>query len=202
MARRKTPRKRLGHLEAKHIDRIRRAIRAFRLTAADGDLPETAINSRLIAALKAADPTVVNTNIASISFAGETFRPECCIRAAGAHHLVAVECKRLITPKPAKALWKEGLSQALLYLQRYKTVFLVLYDFTPSCAYACAFSRGNRLESRFAAWARETLRLRIIVLGPWQTRRMTPSRDDRRARRAPGSSRSRSVPLRISHSRH
>jgi len=166
MARKKTPRKRLGHIEQRRVQSILRRIRAFKLAKSEKYNHETAINKRLIKHLRKFDPAITNKNIGATKFVSETFRPECCLKGNGGYYLLGIECKRLKTAKPAKRLWKEGLSQALLYLRMYKRVFLVLYDFTPNRGYSKKFGKGNKDESRFANWAREKLGLYIVVLSP------------------------------------
>lgn len=47
---------------------------------------------------------------------------------SGSYPLFAVQCKKL-HDESAKRLFKEGLSQAHLYLLKCKVVALVLYDF-------------------------------------------------------------------------
>jgi len=164
--RRKTARKRLGHIESRRVAKLFRATKAFQLTYATPIPKEVTINAQLIASLKAVDSGIKNKAIPATKFVSETFRPECYISGSGSYDLFAVECKRLTSNAAAKKLYKEGISQALLYLQRYKVVFLVLYDFTTGAKYHAAFGPGNRLESRFSGWTQKELGLRIIVLKP------------------------------------
>jgi hypothetical protein len=166
MARRKQPQRRVGENEKRTILALERAVVSFPLHPAWKKRKETWINNRLIAHLKEKSAEVVNKQIASVKFAGETYRPECCLRGkSNAFHLLAVECKHL-RGVYAKRLWKEGVSQALHYRSRYKAVFLVLYDYTKAGIYSLAFGRGNKHESRFRREMREELGVRIIVLRP------------------------------------
>jgi len=168
--------RRLGKKERAQVNKVLAAIRAFGISAAEAASNETVLNARLIAYLQNLVPEVTNSGIAAAHLVGETFRPECCIkkRAGAAYNLLAVECKRLLnertsgttTIKRAKILFKEGLSQALIYQRIYKVVVLVLYDFTAHRIFKKAFRAGNRSETQLAGSLRRTLGVRIIVLSP------------------------------------
>jgi hypothetical protein len=150
----KVPQRRLGKHQAKTVQGLMRVIRRFALISTDVKQGETKLNARLIEALKKADDRVVNTAIASVSFIGETYRPECTLSDGGAYVLLAVECKKL-HDHSAKRLFKEGLAQAHMYLTKSKVVALVLYDFTSSLDYKKAFGAGNTTSSRMASRLRE-----------------------------------------------
>ena len=165
MGRKQTPRKRLGHLEQRRVDRILSAVRGFQLTKSDQGQRETTLNCRLILRLQQLDPGIVNRGIAATTFVGETFRPECTLKGTGQYTLLAIECKRL-RDSSAKRLFKEGLSQVLLYSGTTKVVLLVLYDFTTGARYAKAFGPGNRLASKMAKQLREQLQIHVVVLTP------------------------------------
>lgn len=121
----KTPQRRLGKPQAKTIQRLMKVIRRFALNSSDVKCGETELNSRLIADLKKADKRVVNAKIASVSFIGETYRPECTLSDGGPYVLLALECKKL-HDHSAKRLFKEGLAQAHMYLTKSKVVALLL----------------------------------------------------------------------------
>jgi len=165
MGRAKVKRKRIGHKEAASLRRLVERLKAYKIFQDDKGRRETKFNDRLIDYLRQNDVAVVNKNIATADFVGETFRPEFLLKGTGSYPLCAVECKRL-TDKYAKARWKEGLSQALLYMHYYKAVVYLLYDFTKDASYSKAFGKGNRPESRFAKLLRDELDIRIIVLNP------------------------------------
>lgn len=156
------PQKRLGKRQAKTVNKLVRAIKAFKLHSSDKAKGETKINARLIARLKKADPRVVNSGIASVSFVGQTYRPGCTLADHGHYTLVAVECKKLHDHSD-KRLFKEGLSQANLYLTSSKVVALVLYDFTTGRSYKRGFGAGNSISSRMASRLRQ-IGLYIVAL--------------------------------------
>ena len=115
--------------------------------------------------LRRRDFSIENEKITSAKFVGETFRPECLLRGFGTYPLCAIECKKL-NDQIAKARWKEGQSQSLLYSHYYKVVMLVLFDYSSGARYAAAFGPGNRVESRFAKELREGNKVHIVVLKP------------------------------------
>jgi hypothetical protein len=166
MARQKIPQRRLGKNEQLVVKKVLGVIEKFKVHAADKPKHETTINNRLIKRLQTAVPAVRNKVIGDILLVNERYRPECSLAGGGEHELLAVECKRLTTLKRAKAVFKEGLAQALIYLQRYKVVFFVLYDFTPGKVYKKKFGVGNRSESRLRAALRRDLRLYLVVRSP------------------------------------
>ena len=73
---------------------------------------------------------------------GEKFRPECLLRGTGKYPVCAIECKKL-NDKFAKARWKEGLSQSLLYSQYYKAVIYVLFDYSTGARYQAATTNDD-----------------------------------------------------------
>ncbi len=165
MGRNPTPRKRLGHLEARELTRLTKIVKSFKIFGRHKSKGETVQNSWLINYLNQNDVLVENVNIHPATFVGETFRPECCLRGTGKYPICAIECKKL-TDKYAKARWKEGLSQAMLYKHHYKAVLYVLYDYTKGGVYAKAFGRGNRTENQFAKQLREDFGVEIIAIRP------------------------------------
>jgi hypothetical protein len=165
MGRKITPQKRMGKKEAGRFGAVLKEVKAFKIFPQDKKLGETKHNAFLINHLLQSDLKVENKNITPAKFVGETFRPECLVRGTGTYPLCAIECKKL-NDQFAKARWNEGLSQALLYAHYYKSVIYVLFDYTSGAAYADAFGRGNRVESRFAKELREAVNVYIVVLSP------------------------------------
>ena len=165
MGRRSTPQRRMGKKEAGQFGVLLKSVKGFKIFPDQKKLGETKFNALLINFLLQSNIGVENRNITPAKFVGEVFRPECLLRGAGHYPLCAIECKKL-NDQHAKARWKEGLSQALLYAQYYKAVVYVLFDYSSGAAYAGAFGRGNRVESRFAKELREATRVHIVVLKP------------------------------------
>ena len=166
MGRTSVPQKRLGKKEAGHLGALIKSVRDFKIFNDQKKLGETALTKHLINYLKQRDIHFENTKIDTAKFFGETFRPEGLLRGSSKRYpLCAIECKKL-DDKSAKIRWKEGLSQALLYGQKYKAVLYVLFDYTKGAKYESAFGRGNRAESRFARQLRDDANLYIIAVKP------------------------------------
>jgi hypothetical protein len=165
MGRTSVPQKRLGKIEAGQLGALIKSVRDFKIFNDQKKLGETALTKHLINYLKQRDIHFENTKIDTAKFFGETFRPEGLLRGSSKRYpLCAIECKKL-DDSSAKIRWKEGLSQALLYGQKYKAVIYILFDYTKGAKYESAFGRGNRAENRFAKQLRET-NLYIIALKP------------------------------------
>jgi hypothetical protein len=165
MARKKIAQKRLGKVEAGQFGAVLKEIKAFKIFPNQRGLGETKLNAFLINHLLQRNLKIENKNITAAKFVGETFRPECLLRGTGTYPICAIECKKL-SDKFAKARWKEGLSQCLLYSHYYKAVIFVLFDYSSGARYAAAFGPGNRVESRFAKELREGSNVHIVVLEP------------------------------------
>ena len=155
----------MGKKEAGQFGALLKSVKAFKIFPNQKKLGETKLNAFLINHLLQCDLGVENKNITPARFVGEVFRPEFLLRGSGKYPLCAIECKKL-NDQSAKARWKEGLSQALLYAQYYKAVIYVLFDYSSGAVYADAFGRGNRVESRFAKELRETTNAYVVVLRP------------------------------------
>jgi hypothetical protein len=157
--------KRMGKVEAGQFGALLREVRGFKIFANQKGLGETKLNAYLINHLLQRDLSVENKSIVSAKFVGETFRPECLLRGKGKYPICAIECKKL-TEQYAKARWKEGLAQSLLYAHYYKAVIYVLFDYTKAARYAESFSSAKTVESRFATELREGSNVHIVVLAP------------------------------------
>jgi hypothetical protein len=165
MGRKSTPQKRMGKKEQGQFGALLKNVKNFKIFSQQNTLGEVELNKFLINNLLQRSLGVKNKNIPPAKFVGETFRPECFLEGTGQYPLCAIECKKL-NDKYAKARWKEGLSQALLYGHYYKAVIYVLFDYSSAAKYAEAFGRGNRVESRFAAQLRKAANVHIVVLRP------------------------------------
>jgi hypothetical protein len=172
MGRRSVPQKRMGKKEAGQFGALLKAVKNFKIFPKQKKLGETKFNAFLINYLLQREIGVENVNIIPAKFVGEVFRPECLLRGSGHYGLCAIECKKL-NDQYAKARWKEGLSQALLYAQYYKAVIYVLFDYSSGAEYASAFGRGNRVESRFANELRRVTRSISWCLSRSATRRFS-----------------------------
>jgi len=165
MGRTSISQKRLGKIEAGQLGALIKCVRDFKIFNDQKKLGETALTKHLINHLKQHAIHFENTKIDAAKFFGETYRPEGLLRGSSKRYrLCAIECKKL-DDKSAKTRWKEGLSQALLYGQKYKAVLYILFDYTRGAKYESALGRGNRAENRFAKELRET-NLYIIALQP------------------------------------
>jgi hypothetical protein len=166
MGRLTIPQKRLGRREAGQLGALIKRVREFRIFTDQRKLGETKITNHLINYLKQHLINFENRNIDTVRFVNETFRPEGLLRgSSNKYPLCAIECKKLDDDN-AKSRWKEGLSQALLYGQRYKAVLYILFDYTSGAKYESAFGRGNRPESRLAKQLRNEMNLYVIALKP------------------------------------
>lgn len=155
--------KRMGKKEAGQFGALLREVRGFKIFSNQKNLGETKLNAYLINHLLQHNLSVENKSIVCAKFVGETFRPECLLRGKGTYPLCAIECKKL-NDQYAKARWKEGLSQSLLYAHYYKAVIYVLFDYTKGTKYADALSKANTIESRFAAELCQRSNVHIVVL--------------------------------------
>ncbi len=155
----------MGKLEAGQFGAVLKEIKGFRILPQQKKLGETRLNAFLINYLLQRNLSIENRNITPAKFVGEKFRPECLLRGSGKYPLCAIECKKL-NDQFAKARWKEGLSQSLLYSHYYKVVILVLFDYSSGARYSAAFGPGNRVENRFAKELRKGSRVHIVVLKP------------------------------------
>jgi hypothetical protein len=159
------PQKRLGTKEAKIFKNLLAEVKAFKVFTDQKKLGETRLNALLMHHLRVQAIAMENTNIVPAKFVGETFRPEFMLKGSGKYPICAIECKKL-NDQYAKARWKEGLSQSLLYAHYYKAVIYVLFDYSKGSKYAAAFGRGNRVESRFAKELREMANVYIVAIKP------------------------------------
>jgi hypothetical protein len=141
MGRAKTLQKRLGKLERPRYSRALAAIRKHKIFWRYKDKGETWHNTALINSLLQANNDVKHGAIPLPTFMGETFRCEAFLEG-GASPLLAIECKKA-TDDSAKRVWKEGLSQALLYSSKFKQVILVFYDFTKHGGLKRVFPQGT-----------------------------------------------------------
>jgi len=164
MGRSKTPQKRLGKHEQTQFNRALGAIRKHKIFWRYQNKGETWQNTALINTLLQSGSNAKHSAIPTPSFLGETFRCEAFLDG-GAFPLLAIECKKA-NDENVKRVWKEGLSQALLYSIKFKKVILVFYDFTSKGALRRAFSSGNKSETSFAKELREKNRITIVVLKP------------------------------------
>lgn len=164
MPRKKTPQKRLGKHEQRLFNKALATVRGHKIFQRYKSKGETWHNNMLINTLLQAEIDAKHANIPKVTFLGETFRCEAFLDG-GAFPLLAIECKKALS-RNLKAVWKEGLSQALLYSTTYKRVFLVFYDYTSNGIMATTFSSGNKLETAFSKQLREMNRITIVVLKP------------------------------------
>lgn len=166
LGRHKRKQKRVGKKERAIIEGAIAEIKAYKITRDLRRKRETYINRDLLKYLeqRLGHESVGAKNIPVVYFVGETFRPEFYFKAGG-RPVCAIECKRL-TEASAKGVWKQGLSQALLYSAGYKAVILVLFDFTKDSRYHTAFGPGNKIESILAKRLWEKHKIRLIVLRP------------------------------------
>ena len=156
-------RKRIGPNKQATLNKALKRIRRFKVFKQHKKGNETYFNDLLINHLRQANLPIKNKAIHCAKFVGETFRPECYLKGTGKIPLCAVECKKL-TDRAAKARWKAGLSQALLYSHFYKSVVLVFYDYTKDGKYHDAFSAKKSTESRFINELRDAFRIHVIVI--------------------------------------
>lgn len=164
-ASKRTPQKRMGKHEAAKFGALLALAKRFKIFRDQKNLGEVKLNNLFISLARQHGIAVVNKGIHSVTFVGDTFRPECYLPGSGKIPLCAVECKKL-NDSSAKPRWKEGLSQSLIYKHSYKAVIYLLYDFTESAKYVTAFGRGNRSESQFTKRLREHHKIHIIAVKP------------------------------------
>ncbi|MGB9153505.1 MAG: hypothetical protein WCD70_10510 [Alphaproteobacteria bacterium] len=157
------PQKRIGKNERKKLNAVIKAIKNHKVFHDQKKEHETRFNDRLRHSLRQKNFEVINKG-ASVTFVGETFRPEFYVPNGSGELFCAIECKRL-TEAYAKPRWKEGLSQAVIYSILYKAVILVLYDYTKDGKYKKKFGAGNKAESRFVSALRES-NVYIVVIRP------------------------------------
>ncbi|HEX3755892.1 MAG TPA: hypothetical protein VHV26_12540 [Rhizomicrobium sp.] len=158
-------RKRVGKKEQVVVNTALKLVRNYQIFREDKNEGETYANDRLINFLKQKKLAVKNKGIHSAKMFGETFRPECFIQRTGEIPLCAFECKKL-TDTSAKARWKEGLSQSILYSNCYKSVILIFYDYTKSDKYIKAFASKKSIESLFAASLKDAFRIHVVLIRP------------------------------------
>ncbi len=163
MGRTPESRTRVGEHEEKLLDKIRRRIRSFPLAVGRSAERETVFNAELLGHLRADGIDIENSKIPSITILGETFRPEGYVDEGKARPLCCLECKRMLDHN-AKAVWKEGLAQSLLYAIDYKHVYFIIYDFTASGLAEREFGPGNKSASSLARRLREEERIDIVVI--------------------------------------
>ena len=155
----------IGKIEQLELNRALAAIRSFKIFLKHRNEGEVYFNDLLINHLLNRDLIARNSKIPTGKHFDEQFRPECYLGQEGRVPLLAVECKKL-TDATAKARWKEGLSQSLMYTLSYKAVALVLYDYTKKGTYAERMSDASSEESMFAAALKRKFRVYLIVLRP------------------------------------
>lgn len=163
MSRKKSKQKRVGVYQKRQIKKFCDAIKDFHFRWAWRNEGENELNKRLLSTLLQ-DFEVVNKSIPTAKFVGEEFRPEFYLKI-GSKPVCAVECK-VLNKKSSKPRWKQGLSQALLYSQFYKTVVLLYFDFTNGSRYFNAFGRGNTSANSLAKRLREQNKIYLIVVKP------------------------------------
>ncbi len=157
--------KRIGKNEQLKLNKMLKLVRKFKIFWQHKAKGETYFNDLLINYLKQHSLPVHNKRIPPAKLFDETFRPECFVDGSAKIPLCAVECKKL-TDRAAKARWKEGLSQAILYSHFYKAVALVFYDFTKNAHYVETLTSSKRDEARFIKSLRDAFRIYVVVLRP------------------------------------
>ena len=156
--------KRTGPVEQAAVNTAIRQIAHYKVFEQDKKRKETFFNHLLYRHLLQVEPRVTNQGIHSVTLVGETFRPEFCIRGGGEYPLFCVECKKL-TDVTAKARFKEGLSQSIVYSHEYKCVLLVFYDFTEKANYSQSFSVASSAEKKFidSLWKQHRIKVVFVV---------------------------------------
>jgi hypothetical protein len=157
---------RLGKNERKTVTATKTKLKNYVLSATNKKKGEVRLNDYLMDHLKQNPRSVPiqSSSIPSVTFMGETFRPEGFVEQSG-KNLLCLECKKLVD-KFAKSRWKEGLSQAIHYRLSYKVVFYVLYDFTAGAKYSQKFGAGRKNETKLAREMREKFNIYIIAIKP------------------------------------
>lgn len=163
MGRRQIRQLKIGSKENRTLVNCVRKIKQYRIFPEQKNKRETSFNTLLMDYLRQHPKkiNVSNKNIPSAEFVGETFRPEFFVKYKS-KPICCIECKRL-TDATAKARWKEGISQALIYTSKYKAVILVLFDFTKDSRYFRKFGPGNSVERTFASMLRKEHNIYMIV---------------------------------------
>jgi hypothetical protein len=156
-------RKRIGPNERAILNKILKRCHKFRVFIQHKKKNETYFNDLLINDLRQAGLEMKDRRIPKARFVGETFRPDCYVRGRGKIPICAVECKKL-TDDSAKALWRAGLSQAILYSHFYKSVILVFYDYTKQNSYYATFSAKKSIEARFIDALRKAFHIHVVVI--------------------------------------
>lgn len=157
-------RKRIGPKEQFVLNSVLKFTRNYKIFKQNRNEGETYFNDQLINVLRQ-KVNIENRKIHSAKLFAETFRPECYVKGAGDVPLIAFECKKL-NEQFAKARWKEGLSQAILYSHFYKSVVLVFYDYTKERRYASALGNKSSVEHQFAESLRDAFRIYVVALAP------------------------------------
>lgn len=157
--------KRIGINEQSSIDAAIKQLSHYKILKRDKGRKETFFNHLLFRHLVQIEPNATNNGIHSVTLVGETFRPEFCIRGNSQHPLFCVECKKL-TEATAKARFKEGLSQSLVYSNDYKCVLLVFYDFTKHDHYTKSFTKRGSPERKFLDGLWKQHRIKVIFVVP------------------------------------
>ena len=157
--------KRIGKNEKSAVAAVLKKVRSHVVFKQDRKRNETFFNHRLYRDVKAKVPATENRKIWAARLVGETFRPEFFLTSGKASPLLCAECKKL-TDQSAKSRFKEGLSQALLYANEYKTVLLVFYDYTTGAKYSAAFANKKGGEARLAAQLLLKHRIHVMFMVP------------------------------------
>lgn len=157
--------KRIGKAEQAIVNTVASKVRSHVIFKQDKKRLETFFNHRLYRDVKSVHATATNQRIWAAKLVGETFRPEFFVTTGKTYPLLCAECKKL-TDRTAKPRFKEGLSQALLYSNEYKTVLLVFYDFTSGAKYASAFVTPYTTEHNLAVKLWQAHNILLIFLVP------------------------------------
>lgn len=157
--------RRIGPKEKKLFNKFLNKIKKYRIEWSMKNKKETYWNSRLYGILFNTKFDVINRKFPETIFVGEKFRPDIVLNTKK-RKLCAVECK-LIREKNAKGKYKEGLSQALLYSQHYKTVILLYYDFTNDSRYYNAFKKQRSTARKLGDILKLKNKIYIIVIKPY-----------------------------------
>ncbi len=120
-------RKRIGPKEQLVLNSVLKIARGYQIFMQHKKKGETYFNDQLINVLRQS-VEVENREIHTARLFGEIFRPECYVKGAGDIPLVAFECKKL-SDQFAKARWKEGISQAILYSRHWINKILMKHSF-------------------------------------------------------------------------
>lgn len=157
--------KRIGPAENASVEKAIKHLARYKVFWQDRKKNETFFNHLLYRHLAQVDNRVTNNGIRSVTLVGETFRPEFCIIGNKKYPLFCVECKKL-SDKTAKARFKEGLSQALVYSNDYKCVLLAFYDFTKGSSYSACFTAARSSEKKFIDDLWKQHRIKVVFIVP------------------------------------